>query len=755
MASFFIFLGRPVLFFLKILLWTLVWFFQKTLQILKAIFGIFKGTFNTLSWFYKLILKFPNTVSFRPRLACRQAGPKIIFPRTSTLIPHSFLHNFILVTLGFLLCFLFIFLPYSVTSFLSALPNPKILNSHDYAVTTKILDRNGLLLYQIYSDQNRTPVKLSDLPPHLLDATVAIEDKNFYSHLGFDPAGIFRAFVSNLSSQSPQGGSTITQQLIKSALLSPERTYLRKIKELILAFWTERLYSKDQILEMYLNQVPYGGSAYGIEAAAQVYFNKHAKDLTLPESALLAGLPSAPSVYSPFGSRPELAKQRQKDVLRAMKLNPEDLDLNLTYAPQSLEIKAPHFVMYVKDLLIQKYGIKTVEQGGLEVTTTLDYSLYETAAAIIKNGVENQKYLGVGNGAALVTNPKTGEILAMVGSKDYFAKDYDGNVNVTLSLRSPGSSIKVVNYAAALEKNLISPASVIDDAPVTFVSPGLSNYSPQNYDGKFHGKVTVRTALGSSYNVPAVKILQKLGVNNMFDLARQMGINSWKDLSDYGLSLTLGGGEVTMTELATVYGTLANGGTRVHPNPILKITDYKNNNLENFSVKNNRVLSPQTAFLISDILSDNSARAPAFGFNSALVIPNHTVAVKTGTAETKRDNWTAGYSFGENPRLAIVWVGNNDNSPMSPYLESGNTGAAAMWRPLMSNLLKDTPDVKPSRPENLNYLEICAVNNLLPCANCPYIRTEYFTKGSEPKVACNFTKEEVEKILHPENSEKQ
>ncbi|MEK7565522.1 MAG: transglycosylase domain-containing protein, partial [Patescibacteria group bacterium] len=514
MASFFIALGRPVLFFLKILLWTVVWFFQKTIQVLGSLWEILRSTFNTFAWFYKLILKFPYQKYFpkKPRLKIIYQKPKISFAR-----------DFLLITAGFFACFLFVFIPYSTVSFLSALPNPKALANHDYSVTTKIFDRHSLLLYQIYSRENRTPIKLSDLPKYIPEATIAIEDKNFYRHLGFDPFGIIRAFIANIQGRPQQGGSTITQQLIKSALLTPERTFTRKVKELILSFWTERLYSKDQILEMYLNQVPYGGAAYGIEAASQTYFNKHAKDLSLAEAALLAGLPSAPSVYSPFGSHPELAKSRQKDVLLAMKAPDAAFTENLNYAPQSTEIKAPHFVMYVKDILTQKYGIRTVEQGGLEVITSLDLNLQEETEIIISSEVEEQKYLQVGNGAALVTNPKTGEILAMVGSKDYFAKDYDGNVNVTLSQRSPGSSIKVVNYAAALEKGLISPGTVIDDGPITYQTLGSPPYSPQNYDSRFHGKVTVRTALASSYNIPAVKILQKLGVANMFDKGRQMG----------------------------------------------------------------------------------------------------------------------------------------------------------------------------------------------------------------------------------------
>ena len=363
-----------------------------------------------------------------------------------------------LVVIGFTLCFFILFLPYWVYQNLALLPNPKLLTLRDIPVSTKIYDRNGILLYQIYADEKRTMVELSDLPKYVLEATIASEDKNFYHHLGVDPVGIIRAAWANYRNSGViQGGSTITQQLIKSTLLSPERSVSRKIKEIILAFWAERIYNKEEILKMYLNQIPYGGAAYGIEEAAKTYFNKPAKELTLAEATLLAGLPSSPSTYSPFGPHPELAKNRQIQVIQNMLdqgyIDPitanQIKDAPLLYNNIETSIKSPHFVMFVKDYLIKNYGVRAVERGGLEVKTTLDYRLYEATQKILRDGVIRQKYLNVGNGAVLITNPNTGEILTMIGSVDFFDTKNDGNVNVTLANRSPGSAIKPLNYGLA------------------------------------------------------------------------------------------------------------------------------------------------------------------------------------------------------------------------------------------------------------------------------------------------------------------
>ncbi len=637
------------------------------------------------------------------------------------------------------------------------LPQPNQLTQDAQIVTTKILSRDGEVLYKIYKDENRTLVKLDDIPQYLIDATIATEDKDFYYHRGFSISGIIRAAIANgHSNDIAQGGSTITQQLIKNRLLSRERTIQRKLKELVLAILVETEFSKNEILEMYLNQVPYGGSAYGVEEAAQRYFGKSVTQLNLAESTMLAGLPAAPSVYSPFGTTPELSKQRQKDVLQRMVEN-EYITQNqasaaynqsLDFQHDSTNILAPHFVFYIRKLLAEQYGETAINQGGLEVTTTLSLELQQAAQKIVTNEINRLKQLHINNGAALVTNPKTGEILAMVGSKDYFDFEHDGQVNVTLRPRQPGSSIKPLTYAIALE-NGKSPSSIIDDSPITYQTLGSPPYSPKNYDDKFHGKVTLRESLASSYNVPAVKTLAEVGVSNMLDKAKLMGIDTWQDRSRFGLSLTLGGGEVLMTDMAELYSTFANQGQTTSLNPILEIKNYKGETLyrntcvlDHKGCQQNKTLSPKVAYQISDILADNRARTPAFGPRSVLYIPHQQVAVKTGTTNNLRDNWTIGYTT---QYLTAVWVGNNDNTPMS-YVASGVTGASPIWNKIMRLLLdEDQPHVFPT-PAGLIKLKICATTGTLPCTGCPNIKEELFVPGTEPQQACSpkwFEKQET------------
>lgn len=626
---------------------------------------------------------------------------------------------------GFAVALIFIFFPYTVSQWLMALPNPRLLSRRDLEVTTKIFDRHGALLYEMYADQNRTPLPLTRIPQVMRSATIAIEDHDFYRHPGFSIKGIARAAGAILFQHQIQGGSTITQQLIKSALLSPQITLVRKVQEIILAFWAEHIYSKDQILEMYVNQVPYGGTAWGVEAASQTYFGKSVTQITLAEAALLAGLPAAPTEYSPFGSHPEKAIARQREVLRRMAethvitSEEEKVAVNqpIRFTRQRSSIRAPHFVMYVKDLLEKKYGSRLVEQGGLQITTTLDINLQERIEDIVKSNLESLKTLHVGNGAALVTDPKTGEILAMVGSKNYFDVNGEGNVNVTTSFRQPGSTVKVITYASALE-NGFTAATILDDSPVAFANPGGSSYVPVNYDGKFHGAVPLRLALGNSYNIPAVKTLAAIGVDTMLQKARRMGIESWNDDRRFGLSLTLGGGEVTMLEMAKVFGTLANSGRSTDLVPIREITDYTGRIIErNESKKGIQAVTPEVAWILSDMLSDNNARMTAFGTNSNLVIPGKTVSVKTGTSNDKRDNWTIGYTPSY---VTTVWVGNNDNSPMDPYLTSGITGAAPIWRDTMIELLKHTENEVIQKPQNVIRIP------------CFFGRMEYFVKGTQP-----------------------
>lgn len=640
--------------------------------------------------------------------------------------------------------------------FLRSLPSPTTLGkSSAYPISTKILDRNGVLLYEIYDDQNRTPVTLASLPTFVREATIAIEDDNFYQHHGFDTGGILRAAWKTATGQRLEGGSTITQQLVKVALLSPERTLSRKLKEAVLTVATELLYNKDQILEMYLNHIPYGGTSYGIEAAAKRYFDTPAKDLTLAEAALLAGLPQAPSRYSPF-SNPDQAKLRAKQVLSRMveekyitaeQATAANVD-ELHFAPPAEHIRAPHFVMYVREQLEQKYGTARLEQGGLRVTTSLDINLQEQAQASLSAELTKIARLKISNGAALITNPASGEILAMVGSRDYFDDSIDGKVNVTNRLRQPGSSIKPLNYALGLETKVITPSTMLLDTPICFRITGQPDYCPKNYDGSFHGPVQIRYALGNSYNIPAVKVLALNGVESFISFASKLGISSWHDPSAYGLSLTLGGGEVTMTDLATAFGVFANSGTKSPLHAILRVEDASGQVLDSYDASQateavqsardalpspdypDKVLSPEVSFLISSILSDNGARVAAFGPSSVLNIPKKTVAVKTGTTNNLRDNWTVGYTP---ERLVAVWVGNNDNTPMS-YVASGVTGASPIWQDLMKLALADLDDNPPYRPEHgTEIATVCQDSGTVPTPDRPCSgRSEYFVEGTVP-----------------------
>jgi penicillin-binding protein 1C len=648
---------------------------------------------------------------------------------------------------------------------LKDLPSPDKLSTNPFPVSTLILDRHEQLLYEIFADQNRTPVRLNQLPDTIKQATVAIEDKNFYQHHGLSLSGIVRAIYNNFRylfcqltnvqcQLSYQGASTITQQLVKNTLLTPERTIQRKIKEAILTLAIEASYSKDQILEMYLNHVPYGGTAYGIESAAQTYFQKSANQLTSSESTILAGLPQAPSKYSPYSSNPDTYKKRQKTVLRRMvedqyltqKEADEIENTPVEFAPQANLIHAPHFVLWVKDILVERYGQQTVEQNGLRVITTLDLNLQQFVQQTVTEEISNLKNYRVTNGASLVTHPATGQILAMVGSADYFNRQIDGNVNFTLRYRQPGSSIKPLNYAMGLASGELTTSSLLADIPTCFSVTGQSLYCPVNYDGQYHGPVRVRTALSNSYNIPAVRVLAKNKILDFIATSSAMGITGWDNPSKYGLSLTLGGGDVRMIDMAIAYATLANYGNRVNLNPILKVENYKGELLEELACdtssslieeKSNSpnlsssycnpapIIPPEAAFLTTHILSDSSARAPAFGTN--LNISNHSeIAVKTGTTNDLRDNWTIGYT----PNFMVAaWVGNFDNSPMS-RISSGITGAAPIWKTIMSYLVNEyqnnkkinelSPDPYPltiipsewPRPESIIELPICQESGL-------------------------------------------
>ena len=642
---------------------------------------------------------------------------------------------------------LFIFSGLFYFFILKDLPSPTRLASNALPQSTKIYDRNGTLLYTVYADRNQSFVPLSDIPKNVQQATIAIEDKDFYRHGAIDIRGIARAAYSTIFRKEIQGGSTLTQQLVKTTLLSPEQTVQRKLKEVILSFVSEALYSKDRILEMYLNQVPYGGTSYGIESAAQTYFGKKAKDLDLAESALLAALPEAPSTYSPFGAYPELGKARQKIVLQKMyeqkyitqKERDQALKKTITFQKIPNVIHAPHFVLYVRKLLEEKYGKEIVEQGGLTVKTSLDLPTQDLAQDIVASEVAKLVRSRVSNGAAMVTDPATGEILAMIGSRGYFSDETDGNVNITLQHLQPGSSIKPINYAVGLAKGYTAATAFIDHG-VCFENPGQKPYCPKNYDGRFRGPVQMRFALGNSLNIPAVQMLKLNGIEAMMATASAMGITTFKDPAQYGLSLTLGGGEVRMIDMAVAFGVFANQGYRVDLHPILKVTDKKGKVLEEYKppsspIFGKKVLPSGVAFIISHILADNGARLDSFGPNSELRIGDKPVSVKTGTTNDYRDNWTIGYTPDV---LVVTWVGNNDHTPMSGIV-SGVTGAAPIWHKIMEKVLDGKTITLQRQPSSVVEKFVCMPSGLLPPPDgtpdrCP-TRKEYFIKGTEPKLS--------------------
>ena len=703
----------------------------------------YKSVFFVIALIFKIILTFINSLranalksikpfaDFRGRMPPQLPKlktptlPKIHLPKLS--LAKKLILSFFLITFSLFYWFI-----------LKDLPKPTDLTNRQPTLSTKIYDRNNQLLFTFYKDQNRSLIALKDLPDHFIKATLAIEDQNFYDHNGFSWQGILRSLEQIIFNQQLQGGSTITQQLIKNALLTPDRTIQRKIKELILSIEVELLYSKDKILEMYLNEVAYGGTAYGAEQAAQTYFGKSIQNVTLAEAALLAGLPASPTTYSPFGNNPHLSVYRQHQVLNRMVeeqyIAPLEAELakgqKIKLAPQYTNIKAPHFVMYVKELLVEQYGEALVEQGGLTVTTSLDLNLHQSVQKIVSDEIIKVAPFNITNGAALVTKPQTGEILAMVGSRNYFDTDRDGQVNLTTALRQPGSAIKPVNYSYALQ-NGYTAASVIQDTPVVYNYPGSPSYAPVNYDSRFHGNVTLRSALANSYNVPAVKVLASYGVDKMIQQGKYLGITTWNQPERYGLSLTLGGAEIKMVDIAVVFGTFANQGSKVNLHPIIKVTDSKDKTLMDFEPQPSQVLNPHIAAILTNILSDANARIPAFGTRSYLNIPNHQVAVKTGTTNDKRDNWTIGYTTNY---LAAVWVGNNDNAPMS-QVASGITGASPIWHNIMLELLKNQDPHQFIPPTDLIKADICPITGQLSCTSCGG-KTEYFIPGTEPKLHC-------------------
>lgn len=577
------------------------------------------------------------------------------------------------------------------------LPNPKTIGQVRPIQSTKIYDRTGtVLLYEVHGEQKRTVVPTDQISQNIKDATVAIEDANFYRHRGVDARGILRAVWANLrGGHVSQGGSTITQQFIKKSLLTSSRTFARKIKEAVLAIEMEWFYRKDQILSFYLNQIPYGANAYGIEAASQTYFGKSASELTLAEAAALAALPQAPSYYSPRGNQPEELLKRKDLVLTKMAeqgyiteaerdaAKAEPLVFRLTYET----ITAPHFVFWIRGQLEERYGPEVIETGGLRVITTLDMKLQEIGERVVREGAErNEKLYKAGNAALAAIDPKTGQVRAMVGSRNYFDREHDGNVNVALRPRQPGSAFKPFAYATAFKKGF-TPDTVLFDVPTNFSTNPAEPYAPGNYDDRVRGPVTMRRALAQSLNIPSVKTLYLAGVNDTIDTAEALGITTLKDRSRFGLALVLGGGEVKLLELAGAYGALSQDGMR-HPTVgILRVENASGEVLEAWRDESRRVLEPQIARLVTDILADNQSRAPVFGERSSLFFPDRPVAAKTGTTENYRDAWILGYT----PSLvAGVWTGNNDGKSMI----KGGAGVAAagpVWHAFMAEALKDTP----------------------------------------------------------------
>ena len=583
------------------------------------------------------------------------------------------------------------------------LPDPSKLLDRNISQSTKIYDNTGEeLLYDIHGEQKRTLVELDDIPLHVQQATIAAEDKTFYEHSGFNLLAMFKGvIVDPLLGRGARGGSTLTQQFVKNSILTNERRVSRKIKEFILSYKIEKAFEKDEILQMYLNEIPYGSVAYGIQSASQTFLDKDVQDLTLGEAAVLVALPQAPTYYSPYGSHVDALMSRQGYVLNQMVDNGYITEAEaeaaaaeeIEFALKRSAIEAPHFVMYVKELLSDELGAELVETGGLKVITTLDYEKQMAAEEAVTNGVEARgEQYGFHNAALLSMDPKNGQILAMVGSQDYFDLENDGNVNVTLSLRQPGSSMKPYAYLAAF-KNGYTPNSVLYDVETTFKTD-TKDYHPLNYDLIEHGPVTMRKALQGSLNIPAVKTLYLVGVQNLVDMLEMFGYSSFEERSRFGLSLVLGGGEVQLIEHVAGFSVLANRGVYHPPVAILRVEDSKGNVLMEFEEKKRKVMDSDYIDVLNNVLTDDEARSYVFGSGSYLTL-GRPAAAKTGTTNDYRDAWTVGFT----PNLATgVWAGNNDNSAMKKGA-AGGVIAAPIWNAYMNKALigmpvEDFPEVE-------------------------------------------------------------
>ncbi len=622
-----------------------------------------------------------------------------------------------------------------------SLPDPNKLSTRVVPQSTKIYARDGTtLLYEVHGEVKRTLVDPKDLPAYVGQATVAIEDKNFYKNPGVDWKGILRSiFVDIISGSASQGGSTITQQFVRNAILTREKTVTRKIKEIVLAIEIGQKYSKDDILKLYLNEIPYGQNAYGIQAAAQTYFNKDAKNLTLAEAAYLASMPQAPSLYNPNGPNRDKLDARKNTVLDAMydqgyiTADQKDQAKNEQVAFSKIKdaILAPHFVMYIQQQLAEKYGESALEEGGLNVVTTLDWNMQQIADQAVKDGVaRNEKANKATNAALVATDPKTGQILAMVGSRDYFDDAHDGQVNVALRPRQPGSSIKPYVYATAFKQGM-APATMLVDVATNFGTYGDKDYIPHNYDGANHGVLNIRKALAGSLNVPAVKTLSLVGVQNAIDTMHDMGLNSTElDPDTCGLSLVLGGCEITLLDHTEAMGVFADMGIKHDETSILKVTDSKGNTLEEWQPNDGtEAIDPQVAYEIVSVMTDNDARSFIFGAHSPLILPDRVVAAKTGTTQQFKDGWTMGYT----PSLAAgVWTGNNDGSPMRQGAD-GVVTAGPIWNQFMKAALKGTPPEQFQEPPGIQHIIVDSVSGKLPTEYTPSTKEEVFADFAVPK----------------------
>jgi 1A family penicillin-binding protein len=613
--------------------------------------------------------------------------------------------------------------------FAKDLPTPNKINSRFAAQTTQIFDRNGKILYEMHGDKNRILVEFNEIPDNIKNATVAIEDKNFYKHQGFSGTRIIGSALTNvLSGRRAAGGSTITQQFVKNAILSPEKTYTRKVKELILSIEIEQMYKKDDILKMYLNEIPYGSNAYGVKVAAKTYFDKDLKDITLEEAAVLAALPQAPTYYSPFGENKDDLLAR-KDLVLSLMADQGFITNKQAEAAKKKEIAfsnnpygsitAPHFVMYVKQKLVEKYGEQMSSEGGLKVYTSLDLEKQKAAEDAISAGEAKFTRYGATNASLVSVDPKTGQIIAMVGSKDFFNQEIDGNVNVATQNRQPGSSFKPFAYATSWKQPNWGPGSTMYDFKTDFGG----GYVPSNYNGRDHGIQSMRSSLSGSLNIPAVKALYIAGLDDTLKTAHEMGITTLNDSADYGLSLVLGSGEVKPVDMASAYGVFANNGIRQDLNWFVKIEDSKGKTLDEFKPRSGKqVLDPQIAYLMSDVLSDNNARSYVFGSRNPLTLPDRKVAAKTGTTNDFKDAWTVGYT----PNIATaVWVGNNDGTKMKKGAD-GSVIAAPIWQSYMKAATKNLPKEEFKKPSGIKTVTIDAITGRKATTATKQTRTDLF-----------------------------